>query len=668
MRTATVFNFLLEANLMASAAILLMILFRKFLRKPQGNKMIYFLWIFIAIRLLCPLAIANPLINEIRPGYLSDEAIRPIAGQIKIRLTDAADDLQMLSRGNADSIVYQGAKNFVDGMYYGTLGGLLVKIYLWGVGVFVTLFGIANIRFRRKLKANRIEEISGKLQAQYLMVCRQRGVKPIPVWFVDPLPSACLVGVLRPYIALPLTAAPQEAIHVLTHEVCHYQGRDHWFSLVRLVCCVAHWFNPLVWIAAYMSRTDGELACDSRVVQKLSPDDRMRYTNTLVLAASKRYAPGVGVLATGMTMTGKKLQNRVRSILNFEHTVKWLMVTTAVLASMAFAAAFFTAESYALPKIPQVETNSWLIEAEPLQNEEAAKQYAQAFLESSLHLDALDDAAWTIMEAKDAFECEIDLGNGEIPVFMSILKNGTITYFKLPSNFDRAAAASSSFDQNPELQAEIEDYIMSFMHSTQPAIAASIEELSYAGEGAYGGERFISFYGSTEFSKSAYVFSLQISPQIRMIAFYMDPVTINSFSEEAESQAETDALWAETAPTTEPEFLPGLPKSTVNGYLMVDMTNFNVTFAQPSADAMPVADALVFALKALRDVYGESNLERFYVEYGFSPDDNFENPLGVPYWQFSFLNEANPLDHYEVVIHAIDGEVLVTGGPADSNG
>ena len=46
-------------------------------------------------------------------------------------------------------------------------------------------------------------------------------MKPVPVYFTDPLPSACLVGVFRPYIALPLTAKPQEAIQVLTHEVCH---------------------------------------------------------------------------------------------------------------------------------------------------------------------------------------------------------------------------------------------------------------------------------------------------------------------------------------------------------------------------------------------------------------------------------------------------------------
>ena len=132
---------------------------------------------------------------------------------------------------------------------------------------------------------------------------------------------------------------------MLTHELCHYKGKDHWFGVLRLVCCVIHWFNPLVWVAAFMSRTDGELACDSRVVRPLSPEERLNYSNTLVLSASRRYAPSMGVLATGMTMTGKKLQHRVRSILHYGRTVKWLMAVFAVLASMALVLTFFTAEA-----------------------------------------------------------------------------------------------------------------------------------------------------------------------------------------------------------------------------------------------------------------------------------------------------------------------------------
>ena len=55
MRTAVVYNFLLEANLMASIAILLMLPIRRFLRGRLGSRAIYFAWLLVAVRLLCPL-------------------------------------------------------------------------------------------------------------------------------------------------------------------------------------------------------------------------------------------------------------------------------------------------------------------------------------------------------------------------------------------------------------------------------------------------------------------------------------------------------------------------------------------------------------------------------------------------------------------------------------
>ena len=54
MRSAFVYNFLIEANIMASIAIILMIPLRKFFRKQLGNSAICFGWLLVAIRLLCP--------------------------------------------------------------------------------------------------------------------------------------------------------------------------------------------------------------------------------------------------------------------------------------------------------------------------------------------------------------------------------------------------------------------------------------------------------------------------------------------------------------------------------------------------------------------------------------------------------------------------------------
>ena len=154
MRTATLYNFLLEANIIAGIAILLMLLIRRLLRRQLGNRAIYFAWLLVAIRLLCPLALPNPAINDIRPTASQDAAIRPIAGQIQIRFSDASRDLTDWVgdlRGGTRSTdpVVQDLNDFVNSTYNGTLSYRLMILYLIGAGLVLLYFLLANIRFRR---------------------------------------------------------------------------------------------------------------------------------------------------------------------------------------------------------------------------------------------------------------------------------------------------------------------------------------------------------------------------------------------------------------------------------------------------------------------------------------------------------------------------------------
>ena len=345
MRSAFVYNFLIEANIMASIAIILMIPLRKFFRKQLGNSAICFGWLLVAIRLLCPLSLVNPLIHTIRSPFAADTAIRPIAGQIKVRISDALGDLSSLFWRADNQSAYEVTNRLQVGMENASTSITLAKVWLAGVLLIVAWFLFSNIRFRLRLRADRIDRISGELLEQYEALCRQRHIKPVPVYFTDPLPSACLVGVFRPYIALPLSASPQDVIHVLTHEICHIKNKDHLWGILRLLCCAIHWFNPLVWIAASMSRTDSELRCDDRVTQPMNQEERKSYASVLVLAAARRNAPGLGVLATGMTMTGKRLKTRVATVMQNRKPLRWLTISFAILSSMCLIGAFATSET-----------------------------------------------------------------------------------------------------------------------------------------------------------------------------------------------------------------------------------------------------------------------------------------------------------------------------------
>ena len=357
MRSALIYNFLIEANIMASIAILLMIPLRKLFRKQLGNSAICFGWLLVAIRLLCPLSLPNPFIREIRPAFLSDETIRPIAGQIKVRLVDAIGDVGRLfwQAGNKEG--YSRMQAAADGVDYNGYPQTIAWIILIGAACVLLWFGFSNIRFRKKLRAGRIEEISGGLKEMYLNMCKERKVRPVPVYFTDPVPGACLVGVFRPFIVLPVITAPEDVKNVLTHEICHLKNRDHIWNILRMLCCAIHWFNPLVWLAASMSRTDSELRCDDRVTEAMDEQERKDYANVLVYAAARKSMPGIGVMATGMTMTGKRLKNRVLGVIQN-------------VAFTCLVGAFATSETGLtwLTSFPNnYEANDWTLDQEMLQ-------------------------------------------------------------------------------------------------------------------------------------------------------------------------------------------------------------------------------------------------------------------------------------------------------------
>lgn len=519
MRTAIAYNFLIEATIMASIAILLMIPIRLFARKKLGSRVICFAWLLIALRLLCPLSLPNPIIHEIRSPFAADAAIRPIAGQVQVRFYDAVSKLysDMVYQAGIENAVTDALQNLRESSQNGMLSIRLMQLYVLGAALVVSWFVISNILFQRRLRADRIEPLSGKLLEEYQALCKERGIKPVPVYFVDPLPSACLVGGIKPYIALPLTARPQEAKQVLMHEICHYQGKDHWWGLVRLVCCAVHWFNPLVWMAACMNRTDCELRCDERVIAPLTQEERVNYANVLVLAAQKKDQPDVTVLATGMSMTGRRLKTRVLGIVNRVRLNKGLVVSFAALAALALAAAFATSEQPLLPKIPSKS----LIFAGPetaLTQKDEAISYAQAICRT---LDVeLEEAKWSAIKRDGHYEVQACCEDNAV-LNMAFLPEGRLIYLCNLLSGDREAFVAEDpwYQNNPAAQQTALEYALKILDQLAPG--ASAHKWQFGSEGKTGENRFLHFTQKDEGEFIPAGIRVQVNPQV-MLTYYID--------------------------------------------------------------------------------------------------------------------------------------------------
>lgn len=405
-RAMSVFNYLLEAALAGGILIVLMLLVRKFLRGRLGNRAVYVAWLLVAVRLLTPLAIPNPLMNELRPTHSMDAAARPVADQFRVRFNDALNDFAY----ELNSIPWRQAVE--DGMsreeYNRTLEGntfpeILAKFgyansYGWTGKWFLMGYGAAalgvaawmagsNASFRRRLRKSRAGSLSPQMQEQYEALCAQLGVKPIPVHVADPLPGACLVGAWKPAIWLPLAMPEEDIPFALRHELCHYKARDNWWSMLRLICCAVQWFNPLVWVAAKCSRTDCELACDDRATASMDEEERRLYAQVLLTSAARRSAPGLHVLATGMTMNGKRLKQRIAAIIENRTVRKWAAVTFLCIACAVAVMAFCTAESDPMSQSRPGYDND--LDDLPLATEWYAKEAMEPLNKDEMSLEAL---------------------------------------------------------------------------------------------------------------------------------------------------------------------------------------------------------------------------------------------------------------------------------------
>lgn len=353
-RTVTVFNYLLEAAIFGGLLILLLLAARRLLRGKLGSRAIYVAWLLVAARLLVPLALPNPVMNDLKPVRSSNEAARPVADQIRVRLQDAAMELgQSIDPEHAGVIESDGRMEVTPaaliyhlGVYtsYGWTGKWLFFLYLAGAAATAGWMLLQNLLFRRRWKRSLLDEPGAEIMAEYHQCCEALGVKrPPAVRLADPLPNACLVGFFRPVIAVSAVLPEQDMRLALRHELAHYRAGDNWWGLLRNLCCCVQWFNPLVWVGAWVSRQDGELACDERVTCHMATDERRAYAETLLRAAARRTSPGLAVCATGLTVSGKRLQARIADILRRRAVRRGAVIGFAVIAVAAVAMAFCTA-------------------------------------------------------------------------------------------------------------------------------------------------------------------------------------------------------------------------------------------------------------------------------------------------------------------------------------
>lgn len=332
-----------EILLTSSVLILALLALRQLFRRTVSRQMQYALWLLVLVRLLVPVNVGTLAHNVL-------SAAEPVQAVVEERLDTPVlyvqggterRPAQLLpgkeSQGEPLSPPSDAAQSAPADEYYTvtptyrtvTLSEALTYVWYAGMVGVGAWFLFTNLRFARALrKARTPYRVEG---------CRY------PVYLVSALPSPCLFGVLRPAVYLNEKAlqCPDALRFVLAHEQTHARHLDPLWSLLRGVCLTVYWFDPLVWLAAVLSREDGELACDEGTLRALGADERTAYGKallSLVPVCDKPQNPLLG--ATTMTSGKRSLKERITRIAENRQAKAAAVFAVVALAALVCAVSF----------------------------------------------------------------------------------------------------------------------------------------------------------------------------------------------------------------------------------------------------------------------------------------------------------------------------------------
>lgn len=193
---------------------------------------------------------------------------------------------------------------------YSILTKSAIIIWISGSVIFFTLLIISNTLFYKRLGRSR--------------KCIHTNPEGVKVFISEIINTPCIAGIFRPSVYLPasynaaytdLNVKEKYLEQVLAHEYTHIRHRDNIWAFMRTICLGIYWFNPFVWIAAFYSRQDAELACDETVLENCSDNERYNYGRMLIIMCQKKRQNRL-CIATEMSGSKSNLKERIIMLSN----------------------------------------------------------------------------------------------------------------------------------------------------------------------------------------------------------------------------------------------------------------------------------------------------------------------------------------------------------------
>ncbi len=275
--------------ILSSLTILAVLILRAVFQGKVSRRAISALWLIAAVRLCLPFVsfqVSIPLpvtLNNIVPDAAATEAI---FSEDNEQSTGQDSPLSNLTpTENPETAGY-------DNTFVFSMRDIAFLIYISAASLIVLSCSISGTVFYLRLRKTRKFRHS---------------VSGISIYETNRVTSPCVFGAKSVY--LPVGGGQSFA---LRHEVGHIRHLDFFFNILRVILCAVYWFNPLVWLAAVVSKRDSEAAADEYAVRGMSADRRLDYAKKLLAAASSQN--NRSIFAPGASGGARELKGRIKML------------------------------------------------------------------------------------------------------------------------------------------------------------------------------------------------------------------------------------------------------------------------------------------------------------------------------------------------------------------
>lgn len=190
-----------------------------------------------------------------------------------------------------------------------TVQEIVSLVWLCGVIVMLALAAIGYLRLLKRVRMS-VKDGDG-------------------IFLCDNISSPFILGIFRPRIYLPSEITNEERMLTVAHERAHLSRHDNKIKPFAFCLLSIHWFNPFCWLAyAFLSR-DIETACDEKVADSLSFEQKKEYSRTLL-----RFASSAKICLSSPLAFGEVgVKTRVKRLLNVKKPTFWVIAAVVVLTA-----------------------------------------------------------------------------------------------------------------------------------------------------------------------------------------------------------------------------------------------------------------------------------------------------------------------------------------------